>query len=138
MSRISFSTMCGAIVFAATLVGCGGGTDPDNAVNVAGQWSGTALFPNARGTQATLQQSGTAVSGQMSVNGAFVGRAVTGQVSAQNRTLTWAVLRDCELWGGVLNVGAAGDAMSGSVLIDGSGCQPARANVSGTLSLTRQ
>jgi hypothetical protein len=139
MRTLRFSTLCGGMALAVAAAACGDeGTGPGDAVTVAGQWRGTALLPNGRTTTMTLQQTGSAISGQMSVAGAFVGGSVTGQVNSANRTFTWVVGRGCEAWGGVLNVDPAGRQMSGALLIDRSACQPAQANGTGTLSMTRE
>lgn len=138
MRNIGPSALCVAITLAAAVVACGDSTGPDEALNVAGAWQGTARLPNAYTTTMNLQQTGSGVTGSMTVVGSIVGRTVTGQVDATDRTFMWAVSRNCEIWGGVLSIDAAGQAMSGPVLIDRTGCQPAQSNGSGTLSMTRQ
>lgn len=127
-----------ASLMLATLAGCGDATGPGD-VTVSGTWAGSITLPNGYSASATLQQTGSAVSGTMRVSGAFVqGLPITGDVAAANRTFTWLVARGCEVWGGVLNVDAGGATMSGPVTINRVGCQPAQSNGSGQLSLTRQ
>jgi hypothetical protein len=113
-------------------------TGPDG-LDLGGEWSGVSTLPNPFTTSASLSQTGTAVSGTLRVAGSFVqGRPVTGQVSEANRTFTWAVGNGCELWGGVLTIDAGGDAMSGPVLVNRSGCSGSPSNSSGQMQLTRQ
>jgi hypothetical protein len=140
MRGIRLIMCCGALALTTAAGACGDkdSTSPDAALTVSGDWRGVVTFPNGFTTTMTLTQTGTAVSGRMSVTGVFLDRTFTGQVNAQGRTLMWGVARDCELWAGVLNIDATGRQMSGAVATNGSGCQPVRANASGTLSLTKQ
>ena len=125
------------LALVAGLVGCSNSSGPGS-FDVSGHWTGVASLPNGRSTSADLQQTGTAASGTMTVSGAFLNTALTGQVSSQNRTLTWSLMRGCEVWSGVATVTADGGNMSGPVSIDRSGCQPAQSDGGGALSLTRQ
>ena len=118
------------------LIGCGDSGGP-SAVGVTGDWTGTMTLPNAYSTTATLQETGTAVSGTMRVAGSFTDQPLTGQVDGQTRAMSWTVLRGCETWSGVLTLAPGGDQMSGPVLIDRTGCQPVQPNGSGSLSLSR-
>jgi hypothetical protein len=110
---------------------CSDSTGPES--GVAGDWLGTAVLPNGFTTSMSLTQSGSNVSGIMSVAGSFRERTLTG--SMEGTRLAWTVLDGCEVWAGTLTL--AGDAMSGPVLVDMSGCS-AGSNASGTVSLTRQ
>lgn len=108
-------------------------------LSVAGEWAGTASLPNPTGASMSLQQSGAGVTGLIRVSSAFPqGLAATGTVSESNRLFTWVVGRGCEVWGGALSVSADGRQMSGSVLINRSGCQPAQSNTTGSMTFTRQ
>ena len=137
MARSGAGPRLAGLALVAGLVGCSNSSGPGS-FDVSGHWTGIASLPNGRSTSADLQQTGTAASGTMTVAGAFVSTALTGQVSSQNRTLTWTLMRGCEVWGGVATVTADGGKMSGPVDIDRSGCQPAQSDGSGTLTLTRQ
>jgi hypothetical protein len=127
------SRLAGVALLALVAVGtaCSDTTGPES--GVAGDWLGTAVLPNGFTTSMSLTQSGSNVSGSMSVAGSFRDRPLTGTVE-QGR-LAWTVLDGCEVWAGTLAL--AGDAMSGPVLVDMTGCS-AGSNASGTISLTRQ
>jgi len=134
------AVICG-LLLTASLAGCSDDDDPGavDTLNVSGRWSGGATLPNPRSTVMTLQQSGSGVSGQMSVSGSFPqGLPVTGTIDVASRTVTWAVARDCEVWGGVLTVSGDRRQMSGPLVINRSGCQPAQSNGSGNLTLNRE
>ena len=128
-----------ALLFAVWATAC---TDTGpGSVNIAGSWIGGSDFGGAQSvtTRMTLIQTGTAISGTIRATGALpvAGVPITGQVDTNNRTFTWAAADGCEVWGGVLNIDAAQTGMTGTILVDVSGCQSG-SNSSGSLTLTKE
>lgn len=101
-----------------------------------GAWSGTAALPNGFTASMDLQQTGTAISGEMSIAGSFRDRPITGTHSSSNRTFIWTVADGCDRWSGTLNISADGSEMDGPIVLDRSGCS-AGSDASGTLRLDR-
>lgn len=132
---IAWRTALAALVLALSLSGCSDQTGLQNLV-LTGSWTGTITLPNGYTTSMNLSQTSTNVSGTMTIAGSFVNRNVTGTVDGDTRGFAWAVLKDCEVWGGVLTVDAEGSSMEGPVLVDRSGCV-GQSNVSGTLRLSK-
>ena len=142
VAAVAFSTpegepvgALGALVLALSLSGCSDQTGLEGLV-LTGTWTGTVTLPNGYTTSMNLSQTSTNVSGTMTIAGSFVNRNVTGTVDADTRGFAWAVLKDCEVWGGVLTVSGDGSSMEGPVLLDRTGCV-GQSNVSGMLRLTR-
>lgn len=128
------------LLTAALLVGltaCGDDGSPGG-VDVSGSWSGVSSFASGFSTSMTLTQTGTTVTGQMRVSGSVPsGTPVNGTVDALARSFAWAAFVDCVAWGGVLSISADGQTLTGPVLVDNSGCQPAQSNSTGTMNLSR-
>ena len=114
---------------------CDDSTGPEGA-NVSGDWSGVASFASGFTARMNLTQTGTAVTGTMTVAGGFIDAPVTGTVEPDGRRLAWAVLDGCEAWGGTLDLDGTGESMEGPILIDYTGCASGT-NTSGTLRLSR-
>jgi hypothetical protein len=126
----------GTVVLAA---GCGSPAGPSDTVGaMAGSWGGTALLPAARGAGMTLQQTGSAVTGTMSLGGVFLDRPLTGTYASSTRTFTWSVGFNCETWTGQMMLEGAGGSLAGTIRRDGRGCVPPVSDVNGTLSLDRR
>lgn len=107
-------------------------------INIAGSWSGVASFPSGFSTSMTLQQNGTAISGQMRTTAGFAGGLpIIGDLNSDDRTFTWSVGRTCETWSGTLTISDDENEMTGPILVDRSGCQ-GQSNANGSLRLTRQ
>jgi hypothetical protein len=134
--------LVGFLGLAAALVatGCsdvGGPDDQTNrAANVAGSWSGSTIFgSNGFTTSVSLQQRDRAVTGEMTIAGAFRDAPLVGEIDDFNR-FTWAVNRGCEVWSGVMTIEASQIEMAGPVLLDGSRC-PVITTESATMQLDR-
>ncbi len=137
MRTIRLSALC-CMLFTIPAIGCSDNDPTAPSLNIAGAWSGSASLPNTTSAGFTLQQTGSTISGTMRVSSAFPqGLTLTGTVDGSGRTFTWAVARGCEVWGGVLNIGAGNTQMNGAVVINRTGCQPAQSNGSGTVTVTR-
>lgn len=111
---------------------------PSSALAVSGSWSGSALLPNGFTATLTLQQTGTSVTGTMRIAGVMGESPITGTVAPGNRTFTWQVNYNCEIWSGVLTVASNNREMDGPLSINRSGCVPAQSSSSGTLSLDKR
>jgi len=136
--RYRFVAPMGAMLLAAA--GCSSPTSPSgqSTLSVAGSWVGTAHLPNAYDAILSLQQNGSAVSGTMRITGAVGDSPLTGTITPNDRTFTWRVNYDCQVWTGVLTIAADGREMDGPLEFDRSGCVPALSNGSGALSLSEQ
>lgn len=130
-------TAVAVVLLLMTGSACGGddATGPGGS-SVAGSWSGVTSFSSGYTTHMTLAQTGTAVSGTMSVAGAFIDNALTGTVDGTNLTLDWLVYRGCEAWSGVLTISSDGESMTGPLHVDTSGCTSG-SDANGTLNLTK-
>ncbi len=133
-------SLAATLLTAALLVGltaCGDDGSPGGA-DVSGSWSGVSAFASGFTTSMTLTQTGTTVTGEMRVSGLVPsGTTVNGTVNVGARTFTWAAFTGCDAWGGVLSISADGQTLTGPVLVDRSGCQPAQSNSTGTMNLSR-
>ncbi|MGD2047303.1 MAG: hypothetical protein PVH96_13900 [Gemmatimonadota bacterium] len=111
------------------------GTGPDR-VDLGGTWHGTTLLPNAYSTTFTVIQSGTTISGNVSIVG-VLNETFVGTFHEHTLTVAWAAQNGCEDWSGTFAVDSEGSEMSGPVVADYSGCSPARNDDSGTISLSK-
>ena len=134
--------LIGFLGLAAALVatGCsdvGGPDDQTNrAANVAGSWSGSTIFgSNGFTTSVSLQQRDRAVTGEMTIAGAFRDALLVGEIDEFSR-FNWSVNRGCEVWSGVMTIEANQVEMAGPVLVDGSRC-PVVTTESATMRLDR-
>ena len=93
-------------------------------------------MPNAYSTTFTVIQSGTTVSGNLTIAG-VLNQTFAGTFHDNTRRLAWSAQDGCEDWSGTFTVDSEGSEMSGPVLADYSGCTPPRSNDSGTISLSK-
>lgn len=122
-----------AAVTALVVAACG--TGPDS-IDLGGTWHGTALLPNAYSTTFTVIQSGTTISGNITIAG-VLDENWAGTFHENTLTATWSAQAGCEAWSGTFTVDPEGADMSGPVHADYSGCSPARNDDSGTISLSK-
>lgn len=136
MARLKIATLAIAV---AVCVGCSettGPPEPDQA-NISGTWRGVSQFGGSGGfsTSMTLTQSGTNVTGTMSLTGGFRDNPLNGTLSGGR--FEWTVLDGCERWSGTASVENGSPEFSGTVLQDVTNCQPARSGASGTMNLEK-
>jgi hypothetical protein len=136
MARLKILTLAAA---AAVCVGCSettGPTQPGEA-SLSGTWRGVSHFGGSGGftTSMTLTQSGTNVTGTMSLTGGFRDNPINGTTSGGR--FEWTVLDGCEKWSGIAPVVSGSTELSGTILQDVTNCQPARSGASGTMNLDK-
>ena len=119
-----------------TVAACSDDSTGVEGPDVSGSWSGVASFASGFSASMSINQTGTAVSGTMTVAGGFINAPVTGTVDPTGRRLAWAVLDGCEAWAGTLDIDGAATSMEGPILIDRSGCSSG-SNTSGVLRLDK-
>jgi hypothetical protein len=130
------------MIAAAVALGCdsNGSTQPTQ-FDLSGTWTGTADVPETAAAKATVQQRGTALTGEMSISTRFpAGQSLSGSVDASSRTVLWSLANGCEQWSGSFTISSDAHGMDGSLLIERSGCPPDQAAMgssTGTLSLSR-
>jgi hypothetical protein len=124
--------------FLLVAAACSNPAGPSSGLAVSGSWQGSALLPNGYNATLTLQQNGTSVTGTMRIGGVMGESPISGTVASGNRTFTWLVNYDCEIWSGVLTVASNNREMDGPLSINRTGCVPAQSSGSGTLTLDKQ
>lgn len=135
MARLKTTTLA---IAAAVCVGCSETTGPpEPGATISGAWRGVSQFGGSGGftTSMTLTQSGTNVTGTMSLTGGFRDNPLNGTLSGGR--FEWAVADGCERWSGIASVESGSATFSGTILQDTTNCQPARSGASGTMNLDK-
>lgn len=114
------------------LAGCKSSTGPSS--SLTGQWNGLVGTPVNRSADMKLTQSGSNVTGTMSIVGAYNQTAITGTVAGG--VLSWTVTIQCQTWTGTASLSSGNKVLSGPLSLTDS-CNPGN-DVTATLTLNRQ
>lgn len=120
------------MLFALTATGCD--SSESDTPDIAGSWSGVALFPTGFTVSMDLDQRGRSISGSADLPNRR-NTVIEGELNASDR-FVWEVQVGCEEWSGSLAIDEAAGEMSGSINLDGGSCDPA-SDASGTMTLSR-